>query len=76
MNGQQYVRQLVESFGLQIPDGIQLVGDTLPIIIDLTILVMQKKATKENENWKTILLIGTIQGNCQLQKVFCSFLFL
>jgi hypothetical protein len=50
VNCQQYVRQLVESFGLQIPDGIQLAGDTLPIIIDLAILVMQKKATKENEN--------------------------
>ena len=46
MNCQQYVRQSIESFGLQIPDGIHLAGDTLPVIIDLAILMMQKKQQK------------------------------
>ncbi len=50
VNCQQYVRQLIQSLSLQIPDGIQLAGDTLPIIIDLAILLIQKKATKADEN--------------------------
>ncbi|CAF1069976.1 unnamed protein product [Adineta ricciae] len=49
VNCQQYVRQLVESLGLQIPDGIQLAGDALPVIINLGIMLIQKKATKAEE---------------------------
>ena len=40
VNCQQYVRQLVESLGLQIPDGFQLAGDTPPAIIDPGILLI------------------------------------
>ncbi|CAF1626798.1 unnamed protein product [Adineta ricciae] len=54
VNCQQYVRQLVESLGLKIPDGIQLVGDTLPVIIDLGTMLIQKKATKADEKRKAI----------------------
>jgi hypothetical protein len=57
VNCQLYVRQLVESLGLNVRADVQLAGDNLPIIIDAAILVIGKQSTKEGENRRNVAAI-------------------
>jgi hypothetical protein len=47
VNCQQFVRRLVESLSLRVPDNVVLAGDILPIIVDVAILLISKKANKD-----------------------------
>ena len=60
MNCQQYVRQLVESLGLSVPTNLQLAGDTLPIIIDVAILLIGKNDMKDEQNGTDVVTAANL----------------